>query len=351
VTRSVITNIQILRFIAAGCILLTHSADLLIPHSSIIFDFPWGAGVDLFFVISGFIMTWLTWGRFGEQGMPVRFLLRRAIRIVPPYWFFTTVMIAAVLVAPGQVRWTTLGLPQIVSSYTFFPWPRPTDGKLNPILSQGWTLNYEAFFYVAFAVALCFRNGLRWLVAAFVGLAVLHYVVPPEMFVLRFYSNPIILEFVAGIGIAHLYIRGLRVSVPGSIAIAGVAGLTYVAMTFLPPLDDARFLELGLSAAFVVSSFALVAEATRQGRLRRVLRSAGDASYTLYLSHAFTAQLVAVVALRYWHGSRWWPLALAVTAATAIAMLFYRSVERPTTEALSRLFNLSRPNEAQTVAP
>lgn len=173
-TRPVIANIQTLRFVAAGSVLLTHSADLLVPHTSPFFRIPWAGGVDLFFVISGFIMTWLTTGWFGQPHVAGRFLLQRAIRIVPPYWFFTTLMVGAVLLASSHVKNTTLGAAQIATSYAFIPWPRPVDGRLNPLLSQGWTLNYEVFFYAAFSATLLLKNGLRWLVLAFIALAVLH---------------------------------------------------------------------------------------------------------------------------------------------------------------------------------
>ena len=349
--RTVITNIQVLRFFAAVCILVTHSADLLIAQNSIIFDFPWQGGVDLFFAISGFIMTWLTRDRFGERGVPARFLLRRAIRIVPPYWFFTTMMIGAILLAQSHVRWTRLGPAEVIASYAFVPWPRASDGNLNPILSQGWTLNYEAFFYAAFAIALCFRNGLRWLVAAFILLAVAHYAVPDRLFVLKFYSNPMILEFVAGIAIALLYIRGVRISRRGALALGGLAALTFLAMAIAPPLEDDRFLKLGLPASFLFASFALLPEPPRQGVVRRFLVLGGDASYTLYLSHAFTANFVALLALHYWPGNPWWTLALAVAAAVAVAIALYRFLERPVTDALSRFAKLGRPTGLQRVAP
>ena len=350
--RQVISNIQILRFAAAGCILLTHSADLLLPQGSFVFAFPWGAGVDLFFLISGFIMTWLTWRQFGEDGIPGRFLLRRAIRIVPPYWCFTTLMAAVVILAPGEVRWTRLGTAELVTSYAFLPWPRPADGKLNPILSQGWTLNYEAFFYVAFALALSFRSGLLWLIVCFVALAALHHFIPEKLFVLRFYSNPIILEFVAGIAIAHLYARGVHLSRRGAVAVIVIAGLTYLAMSFLHPFEDDRFLKLGVPAALVLSAFALVDEPAAQGRVRRVLQAAGDASYTLYLSHPFIVHLVAALAVsQYWHWGPWSALAFAIISAIATAICLYRTVERPATEALSLLCELTRPTAAQRVAP
>lgn len=56
-TRPLLTNIQLLRLIAAAAVLLSHGADLFLPDDSLIWAVPWTAGVDIFFVISGFVMV------------------------------------------------------------------------------------------------------------------------------------------------------------------------------------------------------------------------------------------------------------------------------------------------------
>jgi len=147
VQRPTRTNSQILRFIAAAAVLTKHSIVLFLPGSALL-TIPWSGGVDLFFVISGFIMAWLTRDWFGRPGASGQFLLRRAIRIIPPYWFFTSLMVATLLIAPDAPRHTRFAIGPAIASYAFFPWPRPSDGGVWPLLAQGWTLNYEAFFYV-----------------------------------------------------------------------------------------------------------------------------------------------------------------------------------------------------------
>jgi peptidoglycan/LPS O-acetylase OafA/YrhL len=127
--------------------------------------------------------------------------------------------------------------------------------------------------------------------------------------------------------------------------------MTYVALAFVAPFDSLRCLQNGLPAALLLASFALRPEAPRQGPVRRFLRLGGDSSYTLYLSHTFTANAVAALALSRWHGSAWWAFAAAIAGSIGFALLFYRFIERPTTEALSRFFGLRAPDEAQRVAP
>ena len=83
--RPRILQLQILRFVAAAGVLLSHAADVSGISEPVFRRFPWTAGVDIFFVISGIIMTILTAGRFGRAGESSHFLIRRIIRIVPIY--------------------------------------------------------------------------------------------------------------------------------------------------------------------------------------------------------------------------------------------------------------------------
>src|SRR3569623_1876042 len=177
--RPLLHNLQVARFVAAAGVLVHHSSDIFFYGGALdappLLGIRWDCGVDIFFVISGFIMAYLTTGRFGEDGAPRSFLTRRLIRIAPPYWIFTTLIIATAIAFAGHVRHATLAPPQVASSYLFVPWPR-----------GGGTLNYEAFFYCAFAAALFFRRGLLWLALGFALLVALHPFVPRTAFMLHF---------------------------------------------------------------------------------------------------------------------------------------------------------------------
>ncbi len=346
--RTTISNVQLLRFVAASGVLFSHTADLLLPRSSMVWAIPWNAGVDLFFVISGFIMTWLTQGQFGEPGAGPRYLLRRTIRIVPPYWFFTGLMILTVLVFSEHVRNTTVGPLEVVTSFAFVPWPRH-DGGLNPIISQGWTLNYEAFFYVCFAVALGSRRGLSLLVAAFVLVVALHPLVPEAWFVPRFYTEPIILEFVGGIAIARLYLGGMRLSRSATLACGGAAIAFYI-LAAMAGITE-RAVLFGLPALLVAGALILAPEPSRQGAVMGFMIMGGNASYTLYLSHTFTVN--AVVLLWRAAGGAWPLVALfaAMAIAIAVAMLFYRFAEAPLTGLLGRRLQSPVERGPASVAP
>jgi peptidoglycan/LPS O-acetylase OafA/YrhL len=350
--RKLIHNVQVLRFIAAAGVVLSHQADLLIPHDPAnrwFWAVPWTAGVDLFFVISGFVMLLLTHDAFGREGAAADFLKRRILRIVPPYWFFTTLTVAAVIAAGGRLGGTTVDLPQLLTSYSFLPWPR-ADGLINPILGQGWTLNYEAFFYAAFALALLSRRGLFALCAVFLMLALVHPWVPRWLFMIRFWTSPIILEFVAGIILARIYLAGVRVPQLGSYALLGLAVVTYAlaGQQNFGFLD--RFASVGIPAALLSASLILAPEPGRVGTFRRLLQRGGDASYTIYLAHYMIVHAFALLWKKLGIGLPWLGVGIGVTGAIVSAMVFYAVVERPVTQALQRKLGRSG-GELQRVAP
>lgn len=347
--RPLLSNIQLLRLTAAAAVLLSHGADLFLPDDSLIWAVPWTAGVDIFFVISGFVMVYLTRGQFGHRGAARTFMVRRLLRIAPPYWLFTTLMVATVLLFGDHLRNTSLSTSIVATSYAFVPWPR-ADGSLHPLLSQGWTLNYEAFFYLAFAAALPFRRGLLWLSLAFAALAIVHAWIPAPWFMLSFWTQPIIIEFIAGIGLGLLFLRGTRLPWWGSVALAAAAiSLLITVVSLGDSIPFIRPISFGIPALMLCAGLALAPEPAHLPIWRRWLVAGGDASYTLYLSHTFTLN----AALLAWHRvggtSPWLGLALALISALAAALLVYRWVERPLVDALQRRFaspNVDRPRDA-----
>lgn len=349
--RPLLTNIQLLRFFAAVAVLVGHAGDLFMPAAAHLRTIPWSAGVDIFFVISGFVMTYLTQGQFGRSGAPRAFLVRRIIRIVPPYWLFTTLMVAAVLLFSDHIRNTEVSAASTITSYLFVPWPRVADGQLNPLLSQGWTLNYEAFFYLAFAAALFFRRGLLWLAGGFLLLAALHPLVPTHLFVLKFWTNPIILEFLGGVGLATLFLRGVRLSLWASLGLAILAIAIFVATEPMDAGHYRRLVHIGLPSLMLCASLALAPEPQSSGLLRRAMVAGGDSSYTLYLSHTFTLNAALIAWRQSGFGMAVLAMVLAMVAAIAVAAVIYRWIERPMTDALHSVTGTARARGVAAVAP
>jgi exopolysaccharide production protein ExoZ len=350
-------NIQVLRAIAALIVVHGHAAG---PAG---LDLAWtgGAnGVDLFFVISGFIIAYVA------AIDPSQFMTRRLIRIVPIYWTSTLVLYLLVIAMPRVFHTTSSDPVLLIRSLAFLPTASSVhtrDGIPHPTLSGGWTLNYEMYFYAVFAIAIAWSRPRATQLAVAMLLAVLAAIqLTPlrESPVAHFYGDPIILEFVYGIAAFHLVrrIEAYRraVAAPRGEPLALVAGvvLSLIALAFnrelfgMPP----RWLASGIPA-FVAVVCAVVLERVHRGAItNRWAILAGDASYVMYLIHAY----VVFGVLRFVLGNR--PMSelpgqlttlflMAVSLAAAIAI--YRWYEQPILRALKRRF-IARPSAPPVAA-
>jgi peptidoglycan/LPS O-acetylase OafA/YrhL len=304
---------------------------------------PWTRGVDIFFVISGFVIT-ISMIRFAGSAQGAgAFLLRRTLRVVPLYWLFTSLMVVTLLIAPSGVKDTDLDPAQILSSYLFLPYERH-DGRIAPVVSLGWTLNYEMFFYLlaSAALVLTWSKAVASLLAALALLALAGATLDPTQTALNFWTNSIILEFGFGVLLALLWRQRGTHHVPllaTALALTGLAALVMLHNTTLP-----RAIAAGLPALLIVAGPVLYL-VPPPGPLNRAGLALGDASYALYLSHRFVLRLATLALLPFLPAGRngEFPFILLVTvAATALSLAVFRHVERPLLAALNRRF-LSAP--------
>lgn len=308
-------SIQYLRGVAALAVLLYHLDVQFtrLGNQSFMPDVL-ASGVDLFFVISGFIM-WVT--TQDDAITPLSFYRKRLVRVVPLYWIITSVIVVAALVLPGIVQSAQFDLWHVVASYLFLPYPSPIDGALNPILVPGWTLNYEMYFYAVFALTLLLpRKPRLYAVSALLLLIVfLGLVFTPETPALQFWTSTMLLEFLFGIAAGAVLVSGRfdKASWLGwAILIGGAVGLGF-----------SEFLEWGGSRAFFfgVPCAAILFGAAILDRARavprwRVPKLLGDASYSIYLSHGLTLSAIGQV----WH-SHFPNNGLSNTAFSLVAIL------------------------------
>ncbi len=298
-------------------------------------DLPWTRGVDIFFVISGFIILLSGQRWFGCPGGAAAFLARRFRRVVPLYWLFTTLMLAVLVLAPGAAKDTVLNWQQVSASYLFIPFER-YDGRVAPILSLGWTLNYEIFFYTVFAAALFMPRRIGPL-AVVTGLALWVALGAAAGFsatLTRVWSNPIVLEFCFGVLLGLVWLRSAaRIAPNPTLAVLlCLAGL--VLMTALWTVEDLpRWLAAGLPAALMVGAMAFLWPAAPPGSVAgRFAGLMGDSSYALYLSHRFVLRaltLLLVPVLPQTQTMAWIYVACACAAALAFAVLVHRRFENP----------------------
>ncbi len=154
-----IASIQILRALAALMVVFSHvqadsfdTANRAGQHFAGFHMLPLNAGVDLFFVISGFIMVYASRRLFGTPRAGAQFMARRIARIVPLYWLATSLALILLGYEAARGKGAFPGVWEILASFGFIPFARPQDGLVQPVTGVGWTLNYEMFFYAVFAL-------------------------------------------------------------------------------------------------------------------------------------------------------------------------------------------------------
>lgn len=341
-------NIQLLRAVAVYMVLFVHLKQLL-PETSItsLLHDKGYSGVDLFFVISGFIMVYTTSRTRISAG---EFLLHRARRIIPLYYVVTLFVFVIAITFPFVFHHTSPDINALLKSLAFVPFEK-APGRIYPLYYLGWTLNYEIFFYLVFALSLSIWYEMRVvLCAAILSACVLFglWNPAPSNIFLYFYSQPILLDFLLGMIIALFRdrivsaMRRIRV-LPWLALLTGVAGVA-TASSFLPVSASLHapptntFLTFGVPMGLIVVAAIGFADVRTRGQPWQYLQEIGNASYSIYLTHFFVIGALIALAQRIALSptSR---IALAVAAIPLTAMVgiaVYRGFERPVLSTLTR---------------
>ncbi|MGJ4998249.1 acyltransferase family protein [Bradyrhizobium sp. HKCCYLS3077] len=307
-------SIQVLRAVAATMVVLFHTKTYAQGY----------AGVDIFFVISGFIM-----GTVGTQETPAGFFRQRLIRIAPLYWTMTLIMCGLSLI-PHFFRNFTFDAESLIKSILFIPYIDQT-GHVWPLVIAGWTLNYEMFFYLVFTLGLMLGRPRLFSSSLMLLLIVAGFVIAKDGAFARTYTDPILLEFVAGMALSALGPRGgdrlgfLQLIIgAGAFVVIGTMGLD-------PGDGVPRLIFLGLPSLLLVSGALAVERAGHWPRLPLAI-ILGDASYSLYLTHGFVVS--AAEKFSPLHSTLNAVIVLLVSCIAAI--LCYRLFELPLTRLLRR---------------
>lgn len=302
-------SIQVLRAIAAIGVVFTHAITRIgtaFPdanqHSVLAGSdgqlTAGDAGVDLFFAISGFIMLYVHRDDFGKARAPLNFMIKRIIRIVPIYWSLTTAALIVLMVAPQlfTTHYRGIDLPWIIGSYLFVP-IAPPGWNATPVVGVGWTLNFEMFFYVAFAFALFLprRLALHLIFVGFGGLVAIGVILQPSTPVLGLVTNWLLLDFLMGVAIALWLVARGRLPPAAAFALLLIGAVCLAATILWPPPEEGplRVLKWGIPTALIV--FAMSSIDIPEGRVAKPLCILGDASYSIYLFQFFALPAFARV--------------------------------------------------------
>lgn len=372
--------VQALRAFAALLVVVHHAqneAAVLAGRAQVAFApstlLPWPAGVDVFFVISGFIIVHASRPLYGRPGGRRRFVAHRIARLVPLYWLVTAAYLALALALPGVLSGEgggRLDPSYVAASFLFWPALR-ADGAPLPLYGLGWTLNCEMFFYALFALGLGWgrRLAVAWLVAALSLLALARAAIPALPMPLAFWTNPIVLEFALGAGLGLARAEGLRLGAAVRSALA-LAGLGLLALVPEPGMA-LRPLFYGIPAALLVAASALgrdeaaragIAEPSAEPQAEpqaepsfavRCAAALGDASYALYLVHPFALRAVREAITRLGLAplvGPWGGLAIMIGLAVLAALAVYRFIEYPLTRRARALLDPTSRQRAEEAA-
>lgn len=302
-----IYNLQLIRAIAAYMVVIHHIGTVFVEREvGIVWPNIGASGVDIFFVISGFIIVHTT---RSQDVHSIPFFHRRIERIVPLYALVTLLIWLLVQVGfrPNGLGQTDGTLDQLFMSLLFVPFER-SSGHIYPLLSVGWTLNFEMLFYLVFAIAIAARrlwNPVHLVLVAMcvlVGLGML--TTPASPVYLQFFLSPLLLEFAAGAVIALLMMQlksdrsaMLRRAGLGALAL-GIAILVGTSLLSIDPTTNPwlRVVVWGGAGVFIVLGALLLERSGVQMRSKFALLQ-GDASYATYLIHTVVLQIgIKVVA-------------------------------------------------------
>lgn len=242
-----------------------------------------GFGVDIFFVISGFIMAYILYGRNYSAKV---FMLNRVIRIIPTYWFWTMVLLILTLgLGVDTLFVQDANLSTIVKSLLFITHEHPSSllGAY-PVLTVGWTLNIEMFFYATIALLLLFKRSTD---ITLVILIVLFIVVPTLWHVLdlNFYKKVIgnirLYEFSTGMFLAFIW-NFYKAFLNDKIFIYFIM-LSFIILFFLPiPLNYKWVINASL---LVYLALLLEDSLPMNAVIVKILSFLGKISFSLYLIH------------------------------------------------------------------
>ena len=337
-----ISNLQVLRGLAALAVVFYHTAFTF--NGGVHTDFQ---AVSVFFVISGFIMTYIT------REDASHFLLQRLIRIVPLYWLCMLAAIAPSMLKGSGLLWSDASIGNIANSLLFIPY-RNGAGDIQPLLAVGWTLNLEMFFYAVFATMLVVSRRLAPLLTclALVAVKILHQDLGCTALLCEFYAHDYTTFLIAGVLSFYVWsaLRAYAVAWPSAtVTLATVSIVLAVGWNCLPSLAAAlqrsfAFPLLYLMPPLLVTA-ALLLHSARAQSTWTVALVLGDASYALYLTHTIVMEGVRVATNKL-AGERMalldprssvWAMAAILIICSLIAVVVHYRVEVPMLRALRRV--------------
>ncbi|MCB1616807.1 MAG: acyltransferase [Pseudomonadales bacterium] len=347
--KNKLKNVQGLRALAAILVVGMHMYAIETKYSgseTLLSSFMkvGASGVDLFFIISGFIMVTVTTSSAGDYSQrPLRFIYQRGSRIYPLYWFITLATCLAWLLIPGFVRLENVSVAYVVNSFLLIP------QQELPLLVVGWSLIYELYFYLVFMLFLALpRKYLRQLITSWLLLVLLgNYTIrqQPELFgpAIKLMCNPLCIEFIAGCYLALLLEQTQRwgkTTFCLGFFLLSAGWSYYYQIEYRGDIYGWERVGLFLPPYLLILYGAVAMEREQNRETPAWCIAIGDASYSLYLTHILVLSTL---------GRVWEPynreglfdngiVLIAMFLVTVFAgLLCYRLIEKPMLDFTHRL--------------
>lgn len=338
-----IQNIQALRGIAVLAVVFFHLMTIEQKYGgtqTILPDFfSFGMfGVDLFFVISGFVMITVTRGKFQNLKQAARFLYHRASRIYPTYWFYSLLVLCVFLFKPTLVNSSQGNEVNILTSFLLFP-----SEKL-PLVMVGWTLIHEMYFYLVYFIFLLLvaeRHLIKALVSWVLIIVMVNIYFELSSPLEKLIFHPLTIEFVMGCLLAIYFYRTINKNKSRNSLLFLAASAVFIASIYghnlyqsytghIEPQNWWRVLIFGIPAITIV--FCSLSAERNGFIIHSSVVNIGDASYSIYLSHILTLSAAGRVWSEVSLDSVWDNLVILpalMILVIAIGMLSFRYIEKP----------------------
>ncbi|RVU86642.1 acyltransferase [Leucothrix sargassi] len=320
-----VLSVQYLRGIAAAMVLLEHIALKSSQYSTGVLS-GWhvgGAGVDLFFLISGFIMCHTMAHKHQQVGAARTFLWRRVLRIIPLYWIVTCLALTAYVLMPSQVN-SSGGSTDLFASFFLLP----TSGVY--LVANGWTLSYEFLFYGLFTLGLLFSRsvGSLLVVTLLMMLALFGFAQPQTSVWGMFLTNQLLIEFAAGMGLCY-FLKQINRLPPMMMPMLIGTGLGALLAVNQGIRTDVRVIDYGVPMLLIMAG-ALGLEGSLRQAPSRLLNALGDSSYAMYLIHPFVLVVGAKLMSKFGLSATlngWFFVGFLYIASIVSGWLLFRYVE------------------------
>ncbi|GHW53736.1 acyltransferase family protein [Vibrio cholerae] len=289
-------SIQALRGVAAWLVVFHHYNQIFFSWdmSNSIFGKTVGdffylygkLGVDIFFIISGFAMC-MTISCFKEYSASeaLNFLIKRIVRVAPPYWFYTVILLLLTILLPS-ITFTQWNISSLLRSFLFLNHENPAPGLgMLPFLTVGWTLNFEMWYYFLCAITVVlFRR--HYIIPIILIMFFTPYIWPVAWPLDSFFSSLYLQEFAVGMGIGYCYISIVKIRMHSTFNYYNDSvGIVFGFLVTI--LSISMFYYFGAEYKLILISMLIIGFINMEAFIGRIffLLRLGDISYSTYLIH------------------------------------------------------------------